>query len=131
MDPGELFELLERGADLDKMWWAAQILVAGSLEAGEPLMTGSPAGDDLGYGPPLLASPAEVARVAQAYESITFAELEARFDPAAMEAEHAYPNVWDEDREELATEVATAAMALLDLYRSAAADGKSIVALIS
>ena len=124
-------ELLDTGVDLDKMWHAAQIVLAGSMEAEEPLMTGQPVGDDLGYGPAILALPSDVARVAASLEGLTRAQLVDRFDVADMQAQMAYPMVWDEDPDELAQEVADAAMRLVDLYRAAASQGHAILAAIT
>lgn len=44
---GPVSDVLDAGVDIDKMWNAAQIVLAGSLEAQEPLMTGTPFGEDL------------------------------------------------------------------------------------
>ena len=124
-------ELLDAGLDLDKMWHAAQIVLAGTMEAEEPLLTGQAVGDDMGYGPAVLALPPDVARVAASLESVTRAQLIARFDVADMRAQMAYPMVWDEDPDELAAEVADAAMTLVDAYRQAAAQGHAILSAIT
>lgn len=124
-------ELLDSGIDLDKMWHAAQVLLGGRLEAEEPLMTGQPVGDDLGYGPAILASSEEVERVAASLQDLTSAELVQRFDASEMEAQMVYPMIWTEDPDQLAAEVADAAMQLVDLYRNAAANGHGILAALT
>lgn len=123
--------LLDGGVDLDKMWQAAQVLVGGSLEAVEPLLTGVPVGEDLGYGPAMLALPEEVARVALGLEGLSIEVLFDRFDPSVMQEQFVYPMVWDEDPAGLGEEVCHAAMLLVGLYRSAASGGEGILAAIS
>lgn len=129
-DVEEVMALLESGVDLDKMWHAAQVVIGGSLEASEPLMTGVPFGEDLGFGPLMLASPTDVARVADGLAGLSEESLVARFDPAVMMEQFVYPMVWDEDAGELAVEVASAAMLLVGLYRQAAEDGSAILAAV-
>ena len=99
---GELYEILDAGVHLDKMWNAAQIMLGGSLEAVEPLMTGSPIGEDLGYGPPMFATPDDVRRVAGTLDAFSYEGLSEAFDPGEMVRQHAYPSVWNEPRELLA-----------------------------
>ncbi len=63
-DVESVLAVLDSGIDLGKLWDAAQVLIGGSLEVSEPLMTGVPVGEDLGFGPAMFASPVDVARVA-------------------------------------------------------------------
>ncbi len=131
-DPSRLQNLLDEGIDLDKMWQAAQLVIAGSfLEVQEPLLTGSPLGEDIVYGPAIAASPADVDRVAVTLEDLTEEELVSRYSTELMMAEMAYPGVWTEEpAEDLAAEVAHAAWKLAQLYRHAATGHKAIVAAI-
>lgn len=122
--------LLDSGIDLDKAWFATQVLLTGSFEQDEPLFTGGPLGEDLGMGPLIYAAPADVVRVAATMQDLTLDSLVERFDPADMEAADAYPGVWDEDADELAAWIAQAAMDLVGLYRTAAEQGLGIVALM-
>jgi len=123
-------ELLDGGVDIDKMWHAAQVVISGSIEAQEPLFTGEPIGPDLGFGPARLATPDEVARVAVDLAQLTRDVLVERFDPETMEQQFVYPMVWDEDPDELGDEVADAAIEVIDLYRTAAANNHAVIAAI-
>ena len=127
---GDLYEILDGGAHLDKMWNAAQIMLGGSLDAVEPLMTGRPTGEDLGYGPPMFATPDDVQRVAGTLGEFSYEGLRQAFDPGEMVRQHAYPQIWDEPRDQLAAEVASAAFELVELYRRAAEQGRAIIAVI-
>ncbi len=132
-DPGfeQVIEILGSGIDLGKMWNAAQVVLGGSLEAGEPLMTGVPFGEDAGYGPALLASPADVARVASELEGVSMEQLVARVDVNELHAQAAYPGIWlSEPADSLAAEVGGAAWRLADLYLRAAREGCSVLAAI-
>jgi hypothetical protein len=128
-DLDELFESLDGGIDLDKMWHAAQVLIAGSLGAGEPLFTGRQVSDD--YGTAYYASPDEVARAATRLVGVTRQELLGRSDPNVMIAESVYPDVWDRNEEGIYERVADAAMDLIELYRSASKQGQAIIAAIT
>lgn len=124
-------DVLDTGIDIDKMWNAAQIVLAGSMQAQEPLMTGGAFGEDLSYGPAFLAPPDQVARVAAELGSLTQEELAARVDVNELDAQGAYPGVWlSEDPKDLAVEVGWAAWAILDLYAEAASQGLAILAAV-
>lgn len=127
----QLMSLLDSGIYLDKMWHAAQVLIAGGLDAQEPLMTGQPVGDDLGYGPAHYATPDEVARVAEGLAGLTGNDLASRFDPQTMTESFVYPMVWDEDPDALRGEVTRAALELIGLYRTAASQGTGVLAAIT
>jgi hypothetical protein len=131
LDDDELFDLLESGIDLDKMWQAAQITISGGLENPEPLITGEPITDDLGYGPAYFASPEDVVRVAATLADMTQAELAGRFDPSVMQEHGAYPSIWHENSDQLRAEVSNAAMELVGLYRAAAGKGLGVLAAIT
>ena len=94
-------------------------------------MTGRPFGEDLGYGPAVLASPDDVVRVAATFGDVSREDLVARVDVNELDAQAAYPNVWlSEPAESLALEVGHAAWLLADLYGRAARDGHAILAAI-
>ena len=131
LDDDDLFDLLESGIDLDKMWHAAQITISGGLENSEPLITGEPITEDLGYGPAYYASPEDVVRVAATLAEMTQSELAGRFDPSVMKEHGAYPLIWDENPEQLRVEVSNAAMELVGLYRTAADKGLGVLAAIT
>jgi len=78
-------ELLDSGVDVDKMWHAAQVVIASSIEAQETLFTGEEFGPDLGYGPARFASADDVARVAAGLSDITRGVLIERFEIGGVE----------------------------------------------
>jgi len=131
-DPDMIYELAQTGIGLGKMWSAAGFVITnGDTGASEPLWTGVPVGVDFGFGPAALASPEDVARVAATLEHLSEDELVSRFDPAALDAEMIYPDVWSrEPAEHLAAEVTEAAMRLIELYQTAAANGDAVLALM-
>lgn len=94
--------------DLDKAWHGIHYLLTGSAWEGEgPLgficQGGRAVGDiDTGYGPARALDAAEVKALAAALADVDAARLAERFDPAAMEAQDIYPNIWDEGDEALA-----------------------------
>lgn len=123
-------EAMNSGIDLDKAWFAIQVLLTGGFEDSEPILTGEPLGADHGYGPAVYASPADVVRVAGTFSDFSPSVLTERFDVAVLEELGAYPGVWDEDPDQLAEWIVGAAMTLVELYRSAATDGLGILAQI-
>ena len=94
--------------DLDKAWHGIHYLLTGSAWEGEaPLdficQGGRAVGDiDTGYGPARALDAAEVKAIAAALADVDAARLAERFDPAAMEAQDIYPNIWDEGDDALA-----------------------------
>lgn len=129
-DAATLDGLLAEGIDLYKWWHAAQVLITDDPGTQEPLLAGTPVGEDMGYGSPMLAGPDDVRRIARDLGELDHADLVARFSVDRMRAEMVYPMVWDEDPDRLASEVVGAAVALLTLYRDAAAEGRAILAAI-
>lgn len=97
--PADIPDLSEdEWCDIDKSWHAVHFLLTGD---GEP--TTSPLGLlvadhpqlcslDVGYGPPIYCSPSRVREFSEAIRDIDRAELEGRFDPAALEANDVYPS---------------------------------------
>jgi hypothetical protein len=90
---------------IDKAWHGIHYLLTGTAWEGTPPLDfiakgGREVGDvDLGYGPARAFSSAEVRAIASALLPITRAELEKRFDPAAMLELDIYPTIWDRPRE--------------------------------
>ncbi len=130
-DADEICDLLDSGLQLDKMWNAAQVVLGGSMEAGEPLMTGREFGEDLGYGPAQLASVADVIRVASELDAESMEQLVARVDVKNLDALGTYPMIWlSEPAASLVDQVGRAAWQLANLYRDAASRGCLVLAAI-
>jgi hypothetical protein len=112
-----------RQVDLDKMWHAVHWLLTGTLEStdglGAALMGGRYVGHDLGYGPARLLEPGEVETVAREFDSVSEADLVARFDSDRMNEAGVYPTIWGEPGI-LEEDVLPAVRAVMDLYRDAA-----------
>jgi hypothetical protein len=96
---------------LEKCWHGIHFtLTRDALGGNEPLcylvQGGQEVGEDLGYGPARALRPAQTAAFATALAAIDRNEFARRFDPAAMEQNDIYPQIWDEDRDELIEEFA-------------------------
>ncbi|MEO1469034.1 MAG: DUF1877 family protein [Pseudomonadota bacterium] len=87
--------------DLDKAWHGVHWLLAGDAETtalpAGVLLGGREIGEDIGYGPLRVATPAETQAVADHLVPLDRAALETRLDPAAMAAAELYPGHWTED----------------------------------
>ena len=107
-DPEDAADAGEAYADLDvdKAWHGLHFLLTGTAWKGPPPLDfivkgGRQIGDvDVGYGPARAFSSADVRVIAAALRPIGPADLEARFDPAAMSQLDIHPSIWDRPREE-------------------------------
>lgn len=113
--------------DLDKNFMVVQVLLTGSMDSNEPLMTGVSVGENLGYGPPYLATPNDVERVSSMLGDPTEAELASRVDEALFDELDLYPGSWDEDPEFVQHAVRDA-LSFIAFYQSAAASGRGVLA---
>jgi hypothetical protein len=92
--------------DVDKAWHGIHFLLTGTAWEGSPPLDfivkgGNEVGDvDVGYGPARAFSSADVRVIAGALNPLTRADLEQRFNPAAMSELDIYPSIWDRPREE-------------------------------
>ena len=90
-------------ADLDKAWHGLHFLLTGAADGGNtPLDFLVVGGDDVGtvdvgYGPARVLRPALVAEIALKLVALPDAELQSRFDGAAMSTEKIYPDIWERD----------------------------------
>jgi hypothetical protein len=87
---------------VDKAWQGLHFLLCGNPWGGElPLshvVTGGEAiGEDQGYGPARYLTPFEVQEAAAALSAVSEGQLEARFDPEAMNAADIYPGNWEDE----------------------------------
>ena len=90
--------------NLDKSWHGIHWLLCESLwEGPEPyrsvILGGEEIGEDLGYGPPRLMAPDQVAEVAQALGALSAAQVMKRYDGAVMDREKVYPGAFTGDSE--------------------------------
>src|SRR5687767_190483 len=86
---------------IDKAWHGLHFLLTGSAEpttgdASLVVMGGAEIGDDGGYGPARYLEVNEVRRVSAALQALSVADLQGRYDAAAMEAMDIYPGGWDD-----------------------------------
>lgn len=98
--------------ELEKSWHALHFMFSGKADDAPPplglLCTGGEeVSDDLGYGPARYLSPPEVVAFRDVLRAIDDAEFDRRFDLAAFERNDLYPNIWDEDRDDLLEEYRT------------------------
>jgi hypothetical protein len=105
-DPSLTHELLDEEhsaleLDLDKAWHGLHFLLADSPwetvdGAGEAVLGGDPIGDDVGYGPARLMTPAKVRVVAAGLRDVGVDALRGRYDAATLSAAQIYPDIWAE-----------------------------------
>lgn len=136
---GNFFEGLDRsssGCWLEKSWHGLHFVFCGDAWGGEGplaflLQGGSPVGGDMGYGPARLVDPDEVPAIANALAGLSDAEFDRRFDLDRLAEEQIYPDIWDEDREELLGEYRGYFHQLRDFTRAAAQQGQGLVLVLS
>jgi hypothetical protein len=128
-----------RSLRLEKSWHGLHFLMTGTAdEADAPLgfllAGGEPVGDldeaDETDIPARLLAPEDVERWSAALEEITAAEFDRRFDPKKLAAEHVYPGIWTESREDLLSEYRMYFESLQQFVRSAAERGEAILVMI-
>jgi hypothetical protein len=107
------------------MWHGLHFLLAGEPWGGTPPFSLAILGGDLikerGQGSIKVIRPPQVKEVAMALSDLTQEGLYRRFDLAKFAAADIYPAVWDEDKEDLFSELMMYLDRLVDLYRDAAA----------
>lgn len=111
--PANIHELLaslddsNEALSLQKSWHGLHYILTGDPVQGDPpldflLAGGAEVGDeDVGYGPARIFDPTSVANIDNALTKFSETDLDARFDPAAMEVAQIYPNIWHEPRDSL------------------------------
>lgn len=141
LTPAKVIALLEersdsRALDIDKAWHGIHYLLTGS---GEPtrdvrslaIFGGKEVGDDIGYGPARLLSPAEVKAVARVLKEESLEKLSSRYDPKKMEKLQIYPEIWVRDGKEAFDYLAEYYRKLAAFYEKAASSGSAILLVIS
>ncbi len=122
--------------DVDKMWQALSILTTPSPDPMrsiqdpdrlDPLLGGTPFGEDWGYGEPRHLTPDDVRAVHEHLAAWSDEEARTRFDPAAFAAAAVYPFVWDEPAEELWGDLHRLLGELRRFYAEAASTGRHVV----
>jgi hypothetical protein len=121
-----------KGLSIEKMWHALHFLLTddpwhGAPPLGLAILGGTEFGEDLGYGPARFLTPEQVRAVSAALSALTHAELRQRFDPAKFDAAQIYPNVWDEDPDDLFEELSGYFDALTAYYREASEKGHAML----
>lgn len=134
--PGDVAPPVDRHLSIGSDWQAIHFLLTGDPWAGGPpfanaVLGGEALGDeDLGYGPARFLTPAEVAAVAEALQTVSVEELLERFDPGSLNAAEVYPGGWDdgaEGRQALAAHYGD----VRDLFANAAAHGDGMILYIA
>ena len=115
-DPNDDFEegfgtgsLSENSISLEKTWHGIHYLLTGEAWSGEGwraflVSGGQEQGEDEGYGPARVFTATEVAEIAQGLEVISGDDLWTKFNADEMTGEEIYPDIWDEDEEDLREE---------------------------
>jgi hypothetical protein len=117
-DPDSLGGLLRGGrtatansVSLEKAWHGLHYLLTGDVWEGQgPLAFLLAGGEQLGdeeESPVRWFTPDETSQIHRALSGITDDALWSRFDADAMEQQHVYPGIWDEDEADLKEEYLT------------------------
>jgi hypothetical protein len=126
----------EQSVSLDKAWHGIHFLLTGSawkMNGGASLaiLGGKPVGEDLGYGPARVLTPAQVKAIAAALEKETPESLSSRYDLQAMEKEQIYPSIWQREGKEGLRYLLDSYKSLLAFYKRAADNGQAIIIAIT
>lgn len=141
VDPDQVAELLfpndgddepENTIDVDKSWHGLHFILSELAKDGTPelesaILGGEPLGEDFGYGPARVLTPPEVQVISAALSSITGEAFAAKFDPARMEAEEIYPQIWERDGSEALDFLQHFFPSLVNFYAEAAQKGNAVV----
>lgn len=134
----EAWDLLEddRCVDVDKAWHAVHAALTGGLDEvdtplGLAVLGGRPFGEDGGYGPPRLLTTDQVRTASEALDELGPGGFAAQLDIAELNRLGAYPFAWDEDEDELRAWLGDAFDLLAATFRRAAADGSSMLIVLS
>jgi hypothetical protein len=114
---------------LGKAWHGIHFLLSGKAEGGrgpwsDAIMGGTAVGGDMGYGPARILSPAQVAKVAAALQTLAPAAFKKRFDARKLDAAEIYPNDWEDSGAEMLEQ---SYAELRDFYRRAAAQKSAVI----
>jgi len=118
--------------DLEKAWHGIHYLLTGDPSntkgiAGQAILGGKEAGDDVGYGPAKILSPKEVAIIAADLKNYSKETLKKRFDPAGFEKNGIYPTIWLRDGDEAFDWLMTYYADLLKFYDQAKEKGDGLL----
>ncbi len=116
---------------LEKAWHGLHFLLTGTSWEGTGrraflLNGGNEVGSDEGYGPSRLYSAADVIEIARELESVDGEALWSNFDQEKMTDEEIYPDIWDEEEEELKEEYLEYFEELCEFVSTAASNGEGI-----
>lgn len=140
-DPDQMAELLfpndgdsepDNTIDVDKSWHGIHFILSEIAKGGTTVLEstvlgGEPLGEDFGYGPARVLTPAEVQAIAAALSGITDGAFAAKFDPVAMEAEEIYPQIWERDGSEALGYLQEFFPSVVAFYAEAAKQGNAVV----
>ena len=125
------------GYSLEKMWQALHVMLTGDPEmGGDPplawaILGNEEIGEDLGYGPARFLTPDEVQEVAAALAGVTHEDMKEGFDPKELEESDLYPDIADEDPDELFDELMIYFDGLVEYYSAAAESGNGMLLAIT
>jgi hypothetical protein len=130
LSPDDLSEPLS----IDKDWHAAHFLLARTRyepapPPGDAILGGAPIGEDLGYGPLRVKTPADVASTALALSRLDLESLRATADPTELAAAKIYPDIWDQP--DVLDDVVQSIAQICEYYENAAAAGDGMLLAIT
>ena len=87
-------------------------------------------GEDMGYGPPGILTPDEVKQVAALLKEETPEKLASRYDPALMDKQKIYPEIWVSEGKNGLDWLLDYYRQLVSFYENAAKNGQGILIII-
>jgi hypothetical protein len=126
-------------SDIDKSWEAILFILTGQNheQLNHPLGAALFSGQivdptlDMGYGPAHYLTPEQVSSINQQIAVISDDEVKARYDPAKMMELHIYPQIWDQQNDELFDYVLEYFQEMRTIYSVAATEGEAMVTFMS
>jgi hypothetical protein len=96
---------LPEALDIRKSWHPLHFVLCGQAwdapwPMGAVVLGGEPLGDDMGYGPARVLTPAQVMELADALQALGDAGVLARYAPAELEAADIAPSGWEDPGED-------------------------------
>lgn len=136
IDAWDLLDELDRCVDVDKAWHGVHAVLTGRADEvdsplGSTVLGGTEFGDDEGYGPARMLSPAAVTQASAALDQLGSDGFEAQIDLPRLSELSIYPDIWDDPSEanELRTWLSDSFDVLAQTFRSATQRGQAMVVL--
>jgi hypothetical protein len=129
-------DVMDRTIDVDKAWQGIHFLLTGDDYGGAPpaanvVLGGIEIGEDVGYGPAIYLTPAEVQDVAKFVAAMTPELLGARYVAEELSEHEIYPNIWDDPEDDAVGYLMEYYATLREYYLDAAVKGNAMLKFVN